>query len=128
MTGRSCIYLALLHLAASPAVAQNPAGAAPEDQFKKACGTCHAAAPDAAARQGPNLWGVYGRASGQVAGFKYSAALASTKLTWDDATLDKWLTNPGAVVNGTSMAYRQRDAEKRAQIIAYLKTLGTKSP
>jgi cytochrome c len=128
MTGRSCIQIALILLTATPATAQSTAGGAPEDQFKKACGTCHAAAPDAAPRQGPNLWGVYGRASGQVAGFKYSAALAGAKLTWDDATLDKWLTNPGAVVAGAAMPYRQRDPDKRAQIIAYLKTLGTRSP
>ena len=122
MTRRSCIALALLVLAAAPVLAE--AGGPGAEQFKKACAVCHAAAPDAPPRQGPNLWGLYGRASAQVSGFKYSSALSGAKLTWDDATLDKWLTNPAAFVPGAVMAYRQRDAEKRAQIIAYLKTLG----
>ena len=69
--------------------------------------------------------GVYGRASAQMAGFEYSDALASAHLTWDDATLDRWLSNPTALVPGTVMPYRQRDQEKRAQIIAYLKSLGS---
>jgi cytochrome c len=96
------------------------------DAFKRACGVCHTVEPNAHARQGPNLSGIYGRASGQVAGFKYSEALAGAKLTWDDATLDRWLTNPAAMVPGTIMAYRQRDQEKRAEIIAYLKSVGGK--
>lgn len=123
---RSCIVIALLVLAGAPALAAD--GGSGEEQFKKACTVCHVAAPDALPRQGPNLWGVYGRASAQVTGFKYSPALSGAKLTWDDVTLDKWLSNPAALVPGAVMAYRQRDAEKRAQIIAYLKTLGSKSP
>ncbi len=126
MTRRSCIAIALLVLADAPALAED--GAPGEEQFKKACAVCHVAAPDAPPRQGPNLWGVYGRASARAPGFKYSPALSGAKLTWDDVTLDKWLTNPAALVPGAVMAYRQRDADKRAQIIAYLKTLGNKSP
>ncbi len=46
-----------------------------EEQFKKACGVCRTLEPNAPVRQGPNLHGVYGRSSGQLAGFKYSDAL-----------------------------------------------------
>jgi cytochrome c len=98
-----------------------------EEQFKKACATCHAADAAAPPRQGPNLWGVYGRPSGQMSGFKYSGALAAAQLTWDEATLDRWITNPQALVPGAVMAYRQRDEEKRKLIIGYLKTLGAGS-
>jgi cytochrome c len=123
---RSGFLVATVLTLASPCHAQTPADpAAGEDMFKKACGVCHTVEPNAPAHQGPNLRGVYGRASAQMAGFKYSEALAGAHLTWDDATLDRWLTNPTALVPGTVMPYRQRDQEKRAQIIAYLKSLGS---
>jgi cytochrome c len=122
---RSGLFVAIGIMMASPCHAQAPADAAAgEDQFNKACGVCHTAEPNAPARQGPNLRGVYGRASGTLDGFKYSDALAGAHLTWDDATLDRWLTNPAALVPGAVMMYRQRDPEKRAQIIAYLKSVG----
>jgi cytochrome c len=104
-----------------PAAAQEQPA---EEQFKKACGICHSVDLNAPARQGPHLWGIYGRAAGQTPGFKYSDALAKAELVWNEETLDRWLTNSGQLVPGTTMMYRQRDPEKRQQIISYLKTLG----
>ncbi len=110
MAGRAGFLAAIGVLLAGPCHAQTAADAAAgEEQFKKACGVCHTVESNAPVRQGPNLHGVYGRPSGQMAGFKYSDALVAAKLTWDDATLDRWLTNPAALVPGTIMAYRQRD-------------------
>lgn len=86
------------------------------------CVACHAVQPGAAAKMGPNLAGVVGRKSGSAAGFKYSAAMQKAKLTWNDATLDKWLTKPSAVVPGTSMAFPGLpNPADRANVIAYLK-------
>ncbi len=110
----------LAGLASQPTLAQET----PEAQFKKTCWGCHSVDPNAGPRQGPNLHGVYGRASGQIAGYKYSDALAGAHLTWDEATLDRWLTNPAVLVPGTVMMYRQADPEKRKLIISYLKSLG----
>jgi cytochrome c2 len=42
-------------------------------------------------------------------------------LTWDEALLDRWLSNPSALVPGTKMFFRIDDAQSRADIIAYLK-------
>jgi len=60
--------------------------AAAETQFKKSCGTCHAAAADATPRQGPNLFGIFGREAGKVDGFKYSPKFlaGSGGIVWDD--------------------------------------------
>jgi cytochrome c len=44
-------------------------------------------------------------------------------LTWDEATLDRWLTNPSALVPGTKMFFKIDDPQARADIIAYLKEL-----
>ena len=89
-----------------------------------ACAVCHSVDEGGAARVGPNLFGIYGEPAGQRDGFAYSQALRDSGLTWDDATLDAFMENPQALVRANRMAYAgQRDAEKRANIIAYLKTL-----
>lgn len=86
------------------------------------CVACHAVQPGAGAKMGPNLAGVVGRKSGLAPGFKYSAAMQKAKLTWNDATLDKWLTKPSALVPGTSMAFPGLpNPADRANVIAYLK-------
>ncbi len=73
---------------------------------------------------GPSLFGIVGRPAGQVPGFHYSAANKSSALTWDAATLDRYLTSPRDVVPHTIMTYGGlKDAQKRANLIAYLSTL-----
>jgi cytochrome c len=97
---------------------------AAEAQFKKSCGTCHVAVVDAPPRQGPNLFGVVDRRAGMVPGFKYSAAFAANgaDIVWDEATLDRWLADPQAVIPGAVMVYKQADPDKRRLVIEYLKT------
>jgi len=86
------------------------------------CVACHAVQPGAGAKMGPNLEGVVGRKAAAAPGFKYSAAMQKAKLKWDDATLDKWLTRPSALVPGTSMAFAGLpNAADRANVIAYLR-------
>ncbi len=120
---------------APPAAAPTPAAApeaaaetaSPVELGRKAfnaCAVCHSVDEGGAARVGPNLYGVYGQPAASREGFAYSSALSSAGLTWDDETLDAFIANPGALVRGNRMAYAgQRDAEKRANIIAFLKTL-----
>lgn len=87
------------------------------------CKSCHAIEPGKTLI-GPSLAGIYGAKAGDMQGYKASPALTAANLTWDEATLDKWLANPMALVPGTRMTYAgQTDPAKRQQIIAYLKTL-----
>jgi len=44
-------------------------------------------------------------------------------VTWDDATLDKWLQNPSGLVRGTTMFASVRAATIARISSAYLKTL-----
>lgn len=89
-----------------------------------ACAVCHTATKDGPNRMGPNLWGVFDTAAASKVGFAYSPALKAAGLTWDSATLDKWLTNPAALVPGTHMAFPgQPDASKRQELIAFLQSL-----
>ncbi len=74
---------------------------------------------------GPDLAGVIGRKAGSMAGFSYSPALARAGLTWDEATLDKWLTAPTRMVPGTIMVFPGLPkAEDRRAVIAWLKRAG----
>jgi cytochrome c len=91
--------------------------------FKSQCGICHSVQ---AGRNmiGPSLAGIVGRKAGLEPNFHYSAANKSSGLTWDEATLDRYLTNPQAAVPHTIMTYGGlKDATKRADLIAYLATL-----
>ncbi len=113
----------LLVAAAAAASAQAQDANAGKAVFQSQCSVCHSVQ---AGRNmtGPSLFGVVGRKAGQIAGFHYSAANKSSDLTWDDATLDRYLTNPKDVVPHTIMTYSGlKDADKRASLIAYLGTL-----
>jgi cytochrome c len=106
--------------------------AAPGDAAKGAalfgtnCAACHSADKGGGDLQGPNLYSVYGRKAGSEPGFAYSAGFKQANFSWDAAHLDKWLTQPTAVISTTYMMYAQPDAQVRADIIAYLKSLGGK--
>jgi cytochrome c len=67
---------------------------------------------------------VVGRHSGGVPGFGYSTANRQSGLTWDPATLDRYLIKPSQVVPGTLMTFPGlHDPAQRAAVIAYLTTL-----
>ena len=87
------------------------------------CASCHSV-KSGVNGIGPSLAGVFGRKAGSDSTFSYSDALKNSGLTWDEVTLDRWLTNPLGIVPGTRMTYMgQSDPAKRAETIAYLKTL-----
>lgn len=87
------------------------------------CATCHST--EAGKNMvGPSLAGVFGKKAGGVAGYAYSDANKNSGLTWDEATLDTYLTNPMKMVPGTKMTYAgMADAAQRKEVIEYLKTL-----
>jgi cytochrome c len=72
-------------------------------------------------REGPRLAGVYGRKAGSVVGFDYSAGLKNSGMTWNEATLERWLSDPDMVVPDTKMDLEVPKAQDRLDLIAYLK-------
>jgi cytochrome c len=84
----------------------------------QACAACHSIDDNDV---GPKHRGVVGRRAGSITDYNYSPALKRSGITWDDATLDRWLVNPSALVPGTKMFFKIDDAQARADLIAYLK-------
>lgn len=123
--------LALAALLAACGAEEPAAPMTPEERGLaafRACAVCHArTAPDDPGTPrltGPSLFGIAGAPSARLADYAYSPALRRAALVWDDATLDAYIADPQALVPGTRMSYPgQPDAEARAAIIAYLKTL-----
>jgi cytochrome c len=93
------------------------------EAFEQICTGCHALDR---AKVGPRLRNIYGHSAGMDSKFSYSDAVKSASVTWDDATLDRWLADTESVVPGNDMSFRLDDAGKRADIIAYLKQLSGK--
>lgn len=100
---------------------------AAKTQFLASCGTCHTAEAGAENRQGPNLYNRFGKRAGTLDGFQYSEALKTSGFVWDEATLDRWISNAQEARPGVVMMYRQADPEKRKLIIEYLKSLAGRS-
>jgi cytochrome c len=90
----------------------------------KKCIACHSFEKGGPNKVGPNLWEIVGRQRAQKAGFAYSSAMKEMGGTWTYEDLDKFLTNPKAMVKGTSMAFvGVSKPTERADIIAYLNSL-----
>jgi cytochrome c len=116
----TALLLAVSFLAA-PARAQNAENG--KAVFRQTCSICHAVAPNRT-QVGPSLFGVVGRKAGSDSGFQFSDGNKNSGLTWDQATLDRYLVAPREVVPGTKMVFAGiKDDQKRHDLIAYLATL-----
>ncbi len=87
----------------------------------EACAGCHALAPGAAHRNGPNLWGIGGRRAGTREGFTYSEALSSSGFTWNRGTLTAWILATDVVLPGTWMVYHNTLAPAEVnRLVSYI--------
>jgi cytochrome c len=86
--------------------------------FEKRCVGCHSLTAN---HEGPRLQGVFGRAAGSIADYAYSPSLKKSNVTWDETTLDKWLTDPDAFVPGNNMDFLVSKPQERKDLIAYFR-------
>ena len=118
------LLAAAMGLSAFAGAARAQDAAAGEAAFR-ACRACHQVGEDAHNEVGPVLNGIVGRPAGSYPNYSYSTANKSSGLTWDEATLTKYLKNPQGLVPGTKMSFpgvaRDKDI---ANIIAYLEQFG----
>jgi cytochrome c len=83
--------------------------------------TCHAV-QEGRNNVGPSLYGIVGRESGTIPGFKYSEANLNSNVTWTEENLFTYLEKPTDFIPGTIMAFPGlRNPQDRADVIAYLK-------
>ncbi len=96
--------------------------AASGEKVFAACKVCHAV--EAGVNKiGPSLHAVVGRKAGEIANYTYSAANKGSGITWTPEKMFQYLEAPQRVVPGTKMTYPGLpDPQKRADVIAYLKT------
>ncbi len=109
-------------LAAAPALGLD--ANAGKSLFRERCSVCHTAeSGDNGGAQGPSLIGVMGRAAASAPQFSYTTALRDSKLTWDTATLKRFLAAPTSVVPGTSMLLAVPGESDRDNLIAYFQSV-----
>lgn len=89
--------------------------------FNTHCRNCHSY-KKGDNRLGPSLYGIVDSKAGEVAGFNaYSGSL--TGLTWDEATLDRFIANPASLAPNTYMNFPPvANAATREKIIEFLKS------
>jgi len=90
-----------------------------------ACAACHSLQPDQN-MTGPSLAGLWNRKAGSLATFsRYSPALKSANIVWNDKTLDDWIEDPAHLVPGNQMTFIGiKDPRQRADLLAFLKQPG----
>ena len=105
----------------SPALAQSGKAMRGQRDFR-ACAPCHSLQPQRN-MTGPSLANLWGRKAGGLPSFeRYSDALKSSGIIWDDNSLDAWLTDPQQVVPGNDMPFDGiKDTGARADLLAFLK-------
>lgn len=86
--------------------------------FATQCAACHSMDKP---KVGPALGHVFGQSAGRQQGYHYSPALAASGVTWNDATLDKWLAGPRNFIPGALMPVAVGNAQARRDIISYLR-------
>jgi len=102
---------------ATPVVNAAPSAAHGEEIYQS-CQDCHSLDSNDV---GPKHRGVFGRKAASVPDYSYSEALKGSGITWNEDTLDKWLTDPQKLVPGSKMFFHLDAAQDRADVIEYLK-------
>jgi cytochrome c len=112
-------------LSASPTPAADGNAALGARAFR-ACAACHSVEANRN-MTGPSLAEVWNRKAGRLASFpRYSDAMKSSEVIWNDETLDAYLKNPAAFMPGNHMTFPGVPDEKmRSAIIAFLKQISS---
>lgn len=93
-------------------------------KLAKKCTACHTLTEGGKNRLGPNLFNILDKPAGNVDGYKYSKAMKSSGITWDQSTFLDFIAKPRKVVKGTKMSFTGlKKATQRTDLLAYFETL-----
>ena len=94
--------------------------------FNNACRTCHTT-KEGDNRLGPHLYKIVGRKAGSLPNYDYSSSMKSADFVWDEAKLNRFITNPDEMVPGKNMKPYGglASADDRAKILTFLRSLTT---
>jgi cytochrome c len=99
------------------------ADAAQGEEAYATCAACHGE-KGAGTETGPALAGIVGRKAAGVDGFRYSAAMKRSRITWDAASLKEFIADPQGKVKGNRMPFDGvADAGQVDDLVAYLESL-----
>jgi nitrite reductase (NO-forming) len=106
--------------ASSPAASTVAGDAQHGREVYRKCQACHSLEPGRNL-VGPSLAGIVGKRAGTEPGYSYSPPLKDSDLTWDAATLDRYLLDPQKTVPGNKMPFPGLKTEyDRRDVIAFL--------
>lgn len=119
---RKFVIVVLITLGSPSSPFAAPGDATRGERDFRACAPCHSLEPDRN-MTGPSLADLWGRKAGSLPSFeRYSDALKSSGIIWDDRSLDGWLTDPDRMVPDNEMPFNGiKDARDRADLLAFLK-------
>ena len=120
MTEAMRATLALLMMLSLAGAARAGGDAARGEARFQDCAACHKL--EAGANNvGPSLHGIFARKAGEIADFRYSPAMKRSGIVWTPETLEKFISDPQAMVPANRMPYAgMASADDRADLIAYL--------
>ena len=123
MKGRSTLSItAFIMITCSVSAAAEPGDPQRGQRVFRSCAACHSLEPGRH-MTGPSLAELWNRKSGSLLDFRrYSPALKSSDVIWNDTTLNDWLRDPRHVIPGNTMIFPGiKDEQHRADLLAYLK-------
>lgn len=123
--GYATLLVPLLMFAVLPTVARAAGDPAQGEKVFLKCRACHQIGETAKNAVGPELNGLFGRKTGSVPGYSYSAANKNSGIVWDEAIFREYIQNPKAKIPGTKMSFPGlKDQTDIDNVIAYLKQFG----
>lgn len=125
----SALFVVWTILAGTAGTADAAGNAERGAKLFRACTACHSLRPEQN-MTGPSLAGIWGRKAGGLDSFeRYSPALKSAGVVWNEKSLDAWLKDPAGFIPHNRMTFPGiKEAPARADLIAFLKAPSAAGP